>query len=300
MACYRPLRAYRLEDGSVTFDDSKRGRGDTLDLPCGKCVGCIVERRRQWSIRLVHESKLYDFNCAVTLTYDKKNYPVGGRLEYPDFQGFMKRLREWARSRRLPKIRFFVCGEYGEQGHRPHFHAALFNFDFLDKRECGSHLYSSPTLDSLWGKGLAVIGELTPQTAAYIAGYVTKKVSGSGVTKPHSVIWTDEDTGEISEVERRAEFVRMSLRPGIGSEWLKKFYRDVYPRGKVVYAGQEQKPPRYYDRKFAATDEDGYAVLQAVRYRDAISRSGDNTSDRLAVREQVALAALATKNKRSI
>lgn len=290
MACYHPLRAYRLEDGSVTFRDDMRGGGDTLELPCGKCVGCLLERRRQWSIRIVHEASLWPFNCAVTLTYDDEHLPPCASLDYVDFQKFMRSLRDWGRHRKLPPIRFFCCAEYGSHGARPHYHAVLFNFFFADREPSGKNLYRSRTLEELWRLGFSSVGDVTPQTAAYVAGYVTKKAEGSVLSRVHTVV--DRCTGEL--VERRAEFCRMSNRPGIGAGWLERFGSDVYPHGKVVFNGREVKPPKFYDRRFAEADPDSWAELQAMRYRDGIAFSGDNTRDRLATREAIALARVAS------
>ena len=46
------------------------------------------------------------------------------------FKKFMKRLRKRFKGKR---IRFYMCGEYGEQFDRPHFHACIFGVDFPDK-----------------------------------------------------------------------------------------------------------------------------------------------------------------------
>lgn len=116
VACYHPLAAYQCADGSVVFHES--GRLNTvrsLFLACGQCIGCRLERSRQWAMRCMHEASLYDENCFVTLTYDDAHLKSTS-LEYADFQLFMKRLRKKFADR---LIRFYMCGEYGEAFSRP-------------------------------------------------------------------------------------------------------------------------------------------------------------------------------------
>ena len=119
-------------------------------MPCGQCIGCRLERSRQWAIRCVHEASLWPDNCFVTLTFDDDNIISSGSLVKADFQKFMKRLRK-----RFGKgVRYFHCGEYGDLLGRPHHHACLFNFSFPDRylwsSSGGVNLYRSPTLEELW------------------------------------------------------------------------------------------------------------------------------------------------------
>lgn len=93
------------------------------------------------------------------------------------------------------KVRYFLVGEYGDQSSRPHYHAAL----FLNVGE--SQQYIQAVCDESWGLGFSVVGQLTPQSAAYTAGYVTKKMVSMG---PQFL------------KGRHKEFARMSLKPGIG------------------------------------------------------------------------------------
>lgn len=92
MACFKPLTAYRQEHGEITFTDKKGG--NPLELPCGQCMGCKLERSRQWAMRCVHEASQHRDNCFITLTYDAKNLPPDGSLIKSDYQKFMKRLRK--------------------------------------------------------------------------------------------------------------------------------------------------------------------------------------------------------------
>ena len=91
MACYPPLPAWRTADGKVVFREGTDAVA-SLFLPCGRCVGCRLERSRQWSVRIMHEAQFYADSSFITLTYDDDHIPPFGSLFYPDFQGFMKRL----------------------------------------------------------------------------------------------------------------------------------------------------------------------------------------------------------------
>ena len=131
MACFKPLKAYQCFDKSIVFTEArKHDIVRSLELPCGQCVGCRLERSRQWAIRCMHEASLYKDNCYITLTYDEEHLPEDYSLHYDDFQRFMKRVRKRYTGK---KIRFYMAGEYGENFGRPHFHACIFNLDFEDK-----------------------------------------------------------------------------------------------------------------------------------------------------------------------
>ena len=161
MPCYHPIPAYRsprcldLKSGKpkIFFKEIqvKAWPGyESFEVPCGQCIGCRLERSRQWAMRCCHEASLYDLNCFITLTYDPEHLPPDGSLVLDHFQRFMKRLRKRFGS----GIRFFHCGEYGEKFARPHYHACLFNFDFPDKvlytiRD-EIRLYRSAILEELW------------------------------------------------------------------------------------------------------------------------------------------------------
>lgn len=138
------------------------------------------------------------------------------------------------------ELRFYMAGEYGERFQRPHFHACIFGYDFKDKivysERGGKTLYTSKTLTKLWGKGFATIGDLNYQTAAYTARYIMKKVTGQQANEHYTRL--DEETGEL--IKRKPEFNKMSLKPGIGLNWLKKYETDVYPHGLIVSRGKEQ------------------------------------------------------------
>ena len=295
MACYSPLSAYRLANGSVVFAE----RGDvvsSLTLPCGQCIGCRLERSRQWAVRCMHEASLHDTNCFITLTYSSDHLPSDNSLNYRHFQLFMKRLRKYAK---VP-VRFYMCGEYGEMGERPHYHACLFGYSFSDLQlvnvsPAGSPIYRSAVLESLWTFGFSSIGEVTFESAAYVARYIMKKITGHNSDAHYRDV--DLSTGEI--INRVPEFNRMSLKPGIGARWFEKFTSDVFPHDRVVINGAKSKPPRYYDKLYSKIDPIGFESIQFERELAAIPHKADNTPDRLRVKSIVAEARL-SQLKRSI
>ena len=297
MPCFYPQPAFRTETGAVVFAERRNLGGSvaTLSLPCGQCVGCRLERSRQWAARCMHEASLYDQNCFITLTYDDAHLPEDYSLRYSDFQGFMKRLRSRFFS---SKIRFYMCGEYGEDFGRPHYHAILFNFDFADKlyfkRVGESKLYTSAALSELWPFGHSLIGSATFESAAYVARYCLKKVTGKDAERHYRAV--DPDTGETWV--RTPEFNKMSLRPGIGGTWFEKYWKDVYPRGELIVRGHASVPPRYYDKLFKRIDDaDDLARIAYKREQRGKAHFEDNSADRLAVKEQVALARVSLKHR---
>lgn len=199
-----------------------------------------------WALRCVHESQMHEQNCMLNLTYNDENIPWRGMLDHKHFQDFMKRLRFHHRK----KIRYYMCGEYGDLNGRPHFHACLFGTDFADKYQWrknhqGDWLYRSPQLEQLWKLGNAEIGAVTLQSAGYIARYVLKKMTGEKALDHYAR--TDPASGELYSLP--PEYNRMSLRPGIGATWFEQYgHTDVYNSEKsyVVHEGRKHQPPRYY------------------------------------------------------
>jgi len=279
MPCYHPLIGYEAKEAnesgkhSIVFNHRDGYYDRMVKLPCGQCIGCRLERSRQWAVRCVHEASLYDENCFITLTFNDANINLKGSLVKRDFQLFMKRLRKMFSPR---KIRFFHCGEYGELLKRPHHHACLFNFDFPDKvlwsENNGVKLYRSEILEKLWPYGYCTVGEVNFESAAYVARYVLKKVTGKKADEHYK--------------GRVPEYVTMSRRPGIGDGWIAKFSDDVYPLDFIVVRGVKCKPPKYYDYKYDLTNHESMSIIEGNRERKA-KHDPNSRSDRLMVREEV-------------
>lgn len=151
--------------------------------------------------------------CFVTLTYaDDTN---DGNLHKDHLQAYIKRLRYYADSLLHRRFRFFACGEYGRQTHRPHYHLILlglrqaeWNFIRLKAMEVDdaggfvfSRLYFSFVLDRIWNYGMSRADPCNEQTIAYVAGYCNKVLAKypDGLVKP---------------------FRLMSRRPGIGYDYI--------------------------------------------------------------------------------
>lgn len=295
MPCYFPLHAWKAKSRdtqkiSIVFSRPQSWRGEELRLPCGQCIGCRLEKARQWAVRCMHEASLYDKNCFLTLTYDQKHLPPDGSLHLDHFQRFMKRVRKKFGA----GIRYFHCGEYGEIFARPHYHALLFNHDFSDKRffsgKSPNVIYTSDSLSRLWTKGFSVTGDVTFSSAGYVARYSLKKVTG--------------EEAEAHYLGRKPEYVTMSRRPGIGRGWFEKFREDVYPLDRVVVRGRYSRPPRFYDKLLGADDPSTLALLKIEREKnerfvtDVVGGrrivESDSSDRRLAVKEVVKRAEIST------
>lgn len=305
MPCYHPLSGVRGVVNSngkrpLIFGSDVVSRAAlVVQVPCGQCVGCRLARSAAWATRCLDEASQYADNCFLTLTYDEAHLPSDHGLHVSDFQLFMKRLRQdvWRRSHRRG-VRFFHCGEYGTQLKRPHFHACLFNLDFKDKvfykrNRNGDSLFNSPTLSRLWPSGFSVIGDLTFESAAYVARYVVDKVTGPNVEfeGPDGLRHYERvhrTSGEVVPV--MPEYTTMSRRPGIGRAWFDRYVSDVFPVDYRVVDGRRLKVPRFYDGLYEKGHPVEFDVVKRRRFDAARKVLSDNTLDRLYVKEEVKLA----------
>lgn len=297
MPCYHPITGYRTPTGVVFSELKRHDIISRIDIACGQCVGCRMQRASDWELRVMHEASQYPENCFITLTYAPGNLPPNASLEHRDFQLFLKKLRLHHFQTTGQKLRFYMCGEYGETTQRPHYHACLFNIDFPDRIEAGKSksgamFYESDTLTKIWGLGRATVQPLVRETASYCARYIMKKVLGEQAKTAYTL--TDPETGEM--VQRRPEYAAMSLRPGIGHAWFKRYGNDVFPMDNVIANGERRKVPKYYDRlaKRNGRDLDEITHKRELRGRAA---APDNTDERLAVKETVHLAKVKTLSR---
>ena len=250
MSCYHPLLAidlgpkmekdhwrgfngvdgkHRTKTRFVFIENTEENRKlpNTVEIPCGKCIGCSLDYARKWANRCMAEAKYHDQNFFLTLTYRDECLPIGLKgnptLDPDSISKFMKKLRK----RFGDGIKFFSCGEYGGQTFRPHYHMILFGLNLQDcseffpcvvdgkeilikkKGKTGQSLLYSQALQECWdNKGEIQIGDVSWDSCCYVARYMMKKQADS------------EEVYRLLGVEK--PFVRMSRRPGIGYQ----FYQD--------------------------------------------------------------------------
>lgn len=224
--------------------------------PCQLCIECRLRKSTETAILCVHTAQMYSHNCFLTLTYSDEHLPTDLSLSTDTIQKFWKRLRK---SLPYKQIKHYSSGEYGDgDGVReinPHYHACLFNHDFPDKvffkrTDRGDILYTSETLTNLWGLGHAVIGDLTFESAAYVARYTMKKVYGDPA---------DEHYGD-----RLPEKSWSSNH--LGLDWFNQYKASVYPHDFVVLSdGRTFAPPTKYDELLALSDPDMWETVQNNR-----------------------------------
>lgn len=270
MACLFPVHGYRSRERNPatgkrnTVYSMRKGLHDlAVTVPCGQCIACRLEKSRKWAIRSVKEASLYENNCVVTLTYDDENLPPSGSIVPEDAVLFMKRLRsridELCAENDLPphKIRSYGCAEYGEKFQRPHYHIILYNWDFPDKQEDPEmdqreyKYYVSELLDEVWDKGRTQLMDLTFETSAYVARYVTKKLTG-----PRA-----KDYG----LKRPEQPVCVSRRPGIGKPWYDKWKHEIYAMDRIYERGIPMRPPDYFDRRYEIEHPDQFHKIKVKR-----------------------------------
>lgn len=274
--------------GDFVSRSAERVKQPFCKVPCGKCIGCKLEYSRQWANRCVLEAKMHKSSLFLTLTYDDLCVPrvmYGERengeareamtLVKSDFQKFMKRLRSYVAyhindslagsaisfGESGPELRFFACGEYGPETLRPHYHAIIFGLDLPDKRlrsnVNGNPYYVSDILSELWPYGHHIIGNVSFKSAAYVARYCTKKLSGTAAV----------DAYDFYGIEQ--PFLLMSRKPGIGVPYYEKFMKGKKPDERIIVStvdgGLAFTWPKLFESKYDVDHHEDLAVLKADR-----------------------------------
>lgn len=221
----------------------------TALAPCGQCMPCRINKRREWSHRLELEAALREDNSFVTLTYADEHLPLSSR-NYPSLEP--KHLRDWLKRLRSTisplRVRYFAVGEYGERTFRPHYHAILFGFPTCRHGLTRKHLSECCAMCSLvqktWKFGKVELGTVAPEACQYVCGYVLKKMTAADDPRLEG---------------RHPEFARMSLKPGIGADMMHdvasvmldpRFADQETPRS-LRHGSQEKPLGRYLRRKLA-------------------------------------------------
>lgn len=279
MSCYSPLHGFVVgqtkngkmklqvmssdvkaldKDGQPVYHevgDDTDYRLPAYELPCGHCLGCRVDHAKEWSNRLIMESQYHDSTYFVTLTYDDEHIPVVEQLdeetgEYTinsslnkrDVQLFIKSLRK-----RFPddRIRYYVAGEYGPSTKRAHYHAIIFGLHLVDlqpfgRSETGNQYFISQTLSDIWSRGFVSVEPANEYTIRYVCAYVTTKI-GARCNQEY------EERGLVPP------FAMMSLKPGLGCQYLLDHWTEILDADVVVFGDENGshvfRPPRYWYKK---------------------------------------------------
>lgn len=197
-------------------------------VPCGKCIACRVNKSKEWSTRLLYEVEKYsDCSQFVTLTYNDDNLPADFGLHKDELQRYFKRLRKhisMTPELKGTKIKYFACGEYGDNFGRPHYHFILFGLPTK---------YLHFISDS-WQYGFVKIGSVNVKSINYVTGYVMKKYGGDKALDLYG--------------NRQPPFQLQSK--GLGLDIFKeKEYERAQERGYITVNGIRRSIPRYYVKK---------------------------------------------------
>ncbi len=272
-----------------------------MRVPCGQCIGCRTARRKKWAARIMHEASQYKTNSFLTLTYRDKNectenqrkndwhIPDENTLVKSHHQKFIKRLRNAFPSTRL---KYYHCGEYGDDNDRPHYHTALFNLGFDDEKlyskNDGYPLFTSQTLEELWRYGFATVGNLDHEAASYIAGYILKKITGP---RAHDHYLRMDEYGR--DYWLQPEYATMSTGQkkgdGIGATWFKKYHTDCFPSDSIVIpsVGVVRGVPRYYETLMEDINPTALENAKAIRKQFAKSHPENYTQQALESQQKI-------------
>lgn len=219
--CFTPLNIRH-----PTYGNSKI----RLEVPCGKCVECLENRRADWSLRLSEEAKCHIHSSFITLTYSDDHLVYGEyypTLVKKDLQDWFKRLRKAIYPQ---KIRYYAIGEYGTRTLRPHYHIILFGLHLKD--------IQNGILEQTWKKGLVHYGSVSRASVHYVTKYHVNKGFNPYGSLP--------------------SFALMSRNPGIGYNYINrmiKIHDGNLERAYYQDGDFKKRLPRYYKDKLYTKEE---------------------------------------------
>lgn len=199
------------------------GEYSMIEVPCGRCIACRINKTRDWQVRLLMESFYWDNMSFVTLTYSPECVPVDFSVHKRCLQLFFKRLR-WNLGDR--EIRYFASGEYGDMFGRPHYHAIIFGLDPLRDRMIVE--------DSWHDQGIVHFGSVTSKSIRYTCKYVQKKLGGL--------------KGDEFYQGREKEFCVCSQH--LGDDYMIEYQDKLKKDGYFQFQGKKYPLPLRFKNKF--------------------------------------------------
>ena len=283
-------------------------------IACNNCWGCQLQKSAEWATRIILECEetknstpiwdekkkkiLHPSNYFITFTYDDEHLHKpeelvdettgkvykndgtwqGGILVENDMKEMFNSMRKYFERKGHVGIKYYYCGEYGENTHRSHFHAIIMNLPLDITEFYDTHIdknfkahWKSHEVEKWWNKGMIDIAEVEWSCAAYVARYTMKKL---GKTK---------DTEYYYSQGKTPEFVRMSNRPGIGRRYYERNKDKIYERDEIIQRTVKGnvgsiKPPKAWDKKFKEEFPKEWEKIKKSR-ENAIKRSNRITRE---------------------
>jgi len=287
MACYHPIPAWRTEYGRIQLNTPPPGpdneglpiakwrlRGlSYLQLPCGTCIGCREQRAQHWALRCKLESLEHKHTCVTTLTYDDAHLPP--TLQRRDLQLWLKRLRKLSKN----QVKFYACGEYGEQYGRPHYHVILFGLKYDT-----SYINDSWVQHAKWclcnprqrqfctnteAIGLTYTDNVSTEAINYVVNYTNKKKEWRFAERHERL---DTTTGELYYWEPPFQIMSRGGRLGHGIGNAARKYSNSWA-DFAVNNGVKMSVPRYYRRSYEeSVTREEYEEKQWKKYNRAAKR----------------------------
>jgi len=307
MPCFHPLSAWQSYPGDILkFSDAPKG-SYSFEVGCFQCIGCRLDRSRDWATRIALEVATSTSAYFVTLTYNDEGLPIvratldnplvdlktgelftGNTTWYPDVQKFIKDLRRYQKHHYdIDNIRFYCVCEYGSKGLRPHYHLAIFNaflpdddLTFHSRNALSQPIYESQFFSKIWRHGFSSVGELNWSSAAYMARYITKKQLGKDAVHAYNAL----------NIKPEASY--MSRMPGIGFDFYNANKAHIYASDEVIVnsfnGSRALPPPAYYDKLYTEDNPiDMFLIKQHRLYTANFAEDLKLTYTSLFPREQL-------------
>lgn len=139
-----------------------------VSVPCNYCLSCRINRVTMWSFRILTEIPKYKKSMFVCLTYEDAHLPMAKGKDFviptlrkEEIVRFHKRLR-WHGL----EFKYYVCGEYGGEGDRPHYHGIYLGIG--DKHD-------KAIFWQAWNRGHIDFGRVEGASIRYTCEYIMDK-----------------------------------------------------------------------------------------------------------------------------
>lgn len=197
-----------------------------MNVPCGQCMPCRINRGRKWSARIIMEWLYCPLDCYfLTFTIDDEHQePIWETREGKTRKVGTVRKKwflQWINDacKDLGLFRYYAIGEYGDLGGRAHYHLAVFP----------KHPAQVPALRARWKKGFVSASPLNHARARYLANYTGKKLT--------------KLTDQRLQPGQEPEFRSSSRRPPLGEEFCQVLIaRYKSPKGAKLLAERGDIP----------------------------------------------------------